>query len=181
MGFRKTQADGGNSKTLKSYFPTLLISSPFAGKATLTEATGFVKAKSYFFETLQKTKDKLPFWGMAKNCVITLDPKVVDKASANAKKQGKSLKEVIEGSIIDMARTKEPGEWITEKALEKLGWAPSRVALWGMRSNGRLKKGKHYKKQGRFIYYNEKALKEVLAANPSNSASSPKKTSALAS
>lgn len=100
---------------------------------------------------------------MAKNCVITLDPDVVDKASINAQKHGKSLKEVIEGTIIDMAANDEDGDWITEKALEDINWAPSRVALWQMRRDGRLKEGEHYKRRGRFIYYNKKALQLILS------------------
>jgi hypothetical protein len=100
---------------------------------------------------------------MAKNCVITLDPDVVDKAAENAQKHGKSLKEVIEGTIIDMAENDEGGDWITEKALEGEPWAPSRVALWQMRKNGRLEENKHYKRQGRFIYYNKVELQKILA------------------
>lgn len=103
---------------------------------------------------------------MAKNCVITLDPDVVDKASENAQKHGKSLKELIESTIVDMAENVEEGDWVTEKALEDITWAPSRVALWTMRTNGRLKEGTHYKRQGRFIYYNKKALQKMLAPAP---------------
>lgn len=100
---------------------------------------------------------------MAKNCVITVDPEVLDKASTNAQRHGKSLKDVIEDAIIDMAETEDEGKWLTDKALEEVPWAPSRVALWGMRSSGRLKEGKHYKKNGRFLYYNEEELKKELA------------------
>lgn len=100
---------------------------------------------------------------MAKNCVITLDPALVDKASENANKHGKSLKEVIEGTIVDLAQSKTEGAWITEKALEDETWAPSRVSLFQMRKDGKLKEGVHYKRRGRFIYYNRKALKKFLA------------------
>lgn len=100
---------------------------------------------------------------MAKNCIITLDPAVVDKASENAQKQGQSLKDVIEETIIDLAANKDEGAWLTEKALEEITWAPSRVALWQMRRTGRLKEGKHYKRQGRFIYYNKDELRKILA------------------
>lgn len=111
---------------------------------------------------------------MAKNCVITLDPAVVDKASENAQKQGMSLKEAIEGTIIDLAENDEAGDWITEKALEDLTWAPSRVALWQMRKNERLTEGKHYKRQGRFIYYNKVELQKILApATPAPAPAAP--------
>jgi hypothetical protein len=110
---------------------------------------------------------------MAKNCVITLDPEVVDKASENAQKHGKSLKEVIEGTIIDMAENNEEGDWITEKALEDLKWAPSRVALWQMRKSGRLELNKHYKRRGRFIYYNKVELQKILAPATAAPGSAP--------
>lgn len=103
---------------------------------------------------------------MSKNCVITLDPALVVKASANAHKQGKSLKEVIEDAIITTASDEKEGPWITEKALETLTWAPSRVSLYQMRKSGRLKEGTHYKRQGRFIYYNKEALQKMLSPAP---------------
>lgn len=103
---------------------------------------------------------------MGKNCVITLDEKIVEKASANANKMGKSLKEVIEDTIIATAETKQAGPWITEKALEDLPWAPSRVSLWQMRQNGKLKDGVHYKRQGRFIFYNKEKLEKALSPAP---------------
>ncbi len=102
---------------------------------------------------------------MGKNCVITLDEKIVEKASANANKLGKSLKEVIEDTIIATAETKQDGPWITEKALDELTWAPSRVSLYQMRKDKRLKLGKHYKRQGRFIYYNKEELQKALTPN----------------
>lgn len=95
---------------------------------------------------------------MAKNCVITLDPSVVVEATEKAHKQGKSLKEVIEAAIINTASNKRPGSWLTEKALEDLDWAPSRITLFQMRQDGRLQEGVHYKRQGRFIYYNKRQL-----------------------
>ncbi len=99
---------------------------------------------------------------MGKNCVITLDENIVEKASANANKLGMSLKEVIEEAIITTASKEDEGPWLTEKALEDLPWAPSRVSLYQMRKDGRLKDGKHYKRQGRFIYYNKEELRKVL-------------------
>lgn len=99
---------------------------------------------------------------MAKNCIITLDPEVVNRASSNAHKQGKSLKDVIEGAIISTAQNTKEGPWITERALEDLDWAPSRISLWQMRKDGKLKVDVHYKRQGRFIYYNKAALKKAL-------------------
>lgn len=103
---------------------------------------------------------------MGKNCVITLDEKIVEQASANANKLGMSLKEVIEGAIITTASSTEEGSWITEKALEELPWAPSRVSLYQMRKDKRLKDGKHYKRQGRFIYYDKEELRKVLNPPP---------------
>jgi hypothetical protein len=110
---------------------------------------------------------------MGKNCVITLDPDVVNKASDNAHKQGKSLKEVIEGTIIDLAKNKQDGPWITEKALEALPWAPSRVSLYQMRKDKRLKVGVHYKRQGRFIFYNKEELQKALVPLTSASTNEP--------
>ncbi len=99
---------------------------------------------------------------MAKNCVITLDDRVVDKAAVNAHKKGNSLKQVIEDAIIDTALTETEEQWVTEKVLEAEPWAPSRVALWNMRRNGRLIQGTHYKKDGKFIFYDKAALKKEL-------------------
>jgi hypothetical protein len=104
---------------------------------------------------------------MPKNCVITLDPAVVDKARANAHKQGKSLKEVIEDTIISTAKAKTNEEWITERELEALPWAPSRITLLQMRKENRLVVGKHYKRRGRFIFYDKAALEyELKPAEP---------------
>lgn len=97
-----------------------------------------------------------------KNCVITIDPALVDKARANAHRQGKSLKEVIEDTIISTAKAKTDDAWITERELEALPWAPSRVTLGQMRKEGRLVTGKHYKRRGRFIFYDKAALEHEL-------------------
>ena len=99
---------------------------------------------------------------MPKNCVITLDETVVDRASENAHKLGKNLKGVIEDAIISMATSETDGPWITERILETLSWAPSRVSLYQMRKDGRLVPGKHYKREGRFIYYHKAELLKVL-------------------
>lgn len=100
---------------------------------------------------------------MAKNCIITLEPQIVEKAAANATKLGKSLKDVIEDAITTTADIDaENLPWIVEKELENEPWAPSRLTLWNMRRDGRLIAGKHYKKHGRFVYYNKQALKKAL-------------------
>lgn len=104
---------------------------------------------------------------MAKNCVITLPDEIVEKASKAAKKRGKSLKDVIEDTITKEAAGADiDGTYIVEKEVEKEPWGVSRVALFSMRKAGRLIEGVHYKKKGRFVYYNVKRLRDYLAKAP---------------
>lgn len=106
---------------------------------------------------------------MPNNCIIDLPPAVVNKARANAHKQGKSLREVIEDAVVNTALdpvTDSDAEWITEKELQNLPWAPSRVTLYGKRKSGELKKGEHYKKTGRAIYYNRAEIERKFNRPP---------------
>lgn len=99
---------------------------------------------------------------MAKNCIIDLPPAVVERASDNANRLGKSLKEVIEDAVVTTAEADIAGPWVTEKQLAKEAWCPSRVSLWEMRNSGKLVPGKHYKRKGRFIYYDVAGLRKML-------------------
>lgn len=103
---------------------------------------------------------------MVKNCVITLEPEIVDKAAEQAHKQGKSLKDVIEDTIRSLAKTAKGGPWITEKDLLQIPGVPSRVSLHQMRKDGRLQEGKHYKSRGRFLFYHKREVRKVLFPKP---------------
>lgn len=100
---------------------------------------------------------------MAKNCIIDLPEATVERASNNANHLGTSLKEVIEDAITTTAGLELSGPWVTEKQLEEEDWCPSRVSLYEARKGGRLEPGKHYKKKGRFVFYDKAALKRMFS------------------
>jgi hypothetical protein len=99
---------------------------------------------------------------MAKNCIIDLPLDVVERASDNANRLGKSLKEVIEDAVTTTAAQEITGPWVTERQLSKEPWCPSRVTLYEMRNSGRLVPGKHFKRKGRFIFYDAAGLKKIF-------------------
>lgn len=80
-------------------------------------------------------------------------------ASNKAHYRGKSLKDVIEEAIIHESKQDiDNAKFIVEKDMEQIPWCPSRVTLFNMRRDGKITEGVHYKKNGRFIFYNFKKM-----------------------
>lgn len=99
---------------------------------------------------------------MSKNCYIDVEPEIVERATVNAKRHGQSLKNFIENSVVALANNKDPGAWITQKQLESINWAPSRITLNQMRRDGRLVEGVHYKRDGRYVFMHFENLKSYF-------------------
>lgn len=99
---------------------------------------------------------------MVKNVIIDLPEEIVEEARANAYESGRSLKDVVEKAILDVSKAPPNRRWVVEKALRDFAWAPTRVTLFNMRRSGRLSEGKHYKRKGKYIYYNRKKLEKMF-------------------
>ena len=105
---------------------------------------------------------------MVKNVIIDLPEEIVEEARANAYQSGRSLKDVVEKTIVDLSKAPSNTRWVVEKTLRNFPWAPTRVTLFNMRRSGRLVEGKHYKRKGKYIYYNKKKLEELFKARYNN-------------